>query len=133
MAFGIFDYTSELDKIVLADQLSLATLQALREKIGNDALPGFLIDYINAVTAAGGGMLAIHTASSIARYRTSANQAAISRKKGFMGKSQLELQKFPTAVHHVKIFYNGENRAKLFYKNTNNLQFIQNLGASVAD
>jgi hypothetical protein len=44
-----------------------------------------------------------------------------------MGKSQMEPQKFPNAVHHVKIFYNGSNRAKLFYKFQGGLQFIQNL------
>jgi hypothetical protein len=83
--------------------------------------------------AGGGGMLAVHIASSIANYGGSANQSAISRPQGFMGKGQLELKKFTTAVHHVKIFHKGENRAKLFYKNTGSLQFIQNLGASIAD
>lgn len=130
MSFSIFDYTPEFDEIVFIDPTSVATLKALREKIGNDSLPGFLIDYITAVMAAGGGTLAVHTASSIETYGASANQAAISRDKGFMGKSQLEPKKFPTAVHHVKIFYNGGGRAKLFYKYKGSLQFIQNLGAS---
>lgn len=131
MSFGMFDYTPGLDLIVMADQASVTTLKALREKIGNDALPGFLIDYIKAVMAGGGGTLAIHTASSIAG-SADANQAAISRDKGFIGKSQLEPKKFPIAVHHIKIFYSGENRAKLFYKYKGSLQFIQNLGASLA-
>jgi hypothetical protein len=130
MSFGIFEYESELDGIVLVNPTSVSTLETLREKIGNDALPGFLIEYIRAVLAGGGGTLAIHTAASIANYGSSANQAAISRDKGFMGKNQLEPKKFPGAVHHVRIFYNAENRAKLFYKYQGSLQFIQNLGAS---
>jgi len=125
------DYTPELDDIVLADPTSVAALEALRAKIGNDALPGFLIDYIKAVMTGGGGTLAIHTASSIAT-AASVNQAAISRAKSLMGKSQLEPNKFPSAVHHVKIFYNAKGRAKLFYKHKGSLQFIQNLGAQLA-
>ncbi|WP_025293757.1 Z1 domain-containing protein [Sphingomonas sanxanigenens] len=131
MSFGMFDYTDELDTIVLANQTSVATLDALRAQLGNDALPQFLIEYITAVTAGGGGTLAIHTASSIAG-SADANQAAISRDKGFMGKSQLEPKKFPTAVHHVKIFFNAAGRAKLFYKYKGSLQFIQNLNDPLA-
>ncbi|SMH62753.1 Z1 domain-containing protein [Azospirillum agricola] len=131
MSFGIFNYMPDLDEIVLSNQTSAATLDELRKKIGNDALPGFLIDYIRAVMAGGGGTLAVHTASSIATYGDSANQATISRDKGFMGKSQLEPKKFPTAVHHIKVFYNSEGKAKLFYKYKGSLQFIQNLGATL--
>ena len=132
MSFGIFNYVPKLDEIVLNDQVDIGTLQTLRDEIGNDALPGFLIEYIKAVMKGVGGTLAIHTASSMAAYGTSANQEAISRDKGFMGKTQLEAKKFPTAVHHVKIFYNSQNRAKLFYKYKGSLQFIQNLGTPSA-
>jgi hypothetical protein len=131
MSFGIFDFEAELDQIVLGAQTDIATLDALRAKLSNDALPQFLIDYIGAVMAAGGGTLAVHTASSIAGYGDSANHAAISREKGFMGKPQLESKKFPTAAHHIKIFFNAENRARVFYKYGGSLQFIQNLNTSV--
>jgi hypothetical protein len=133
MAFGLFDFDGKLDELVLAGPTSVATLEALRAELGNGALPQFLIDYIRATQAAGSGAdLAIHTASSIAKYGASANHEAISRAKGFMGTTQLELGKFPTAVHHVKIFVNAAGRGRLFYKNTGSLQFVQNLGASLA-
>lgn len=131
MSFGIFDFDAELDQIVLGAQTDIATLHALRTKLGNDALPQFLIDYIGAVMASGGGTLAVHTASSIAGYGDNANQAAISRDKGLLGNPQLELKKFPTAAHHVKIFFNAENRARVFYKYRGSLQFIQNLNTAV--
>ncbi len=127
MSFGMFDYSDDLDAIVLEDQNSLATLQGLRAKIGNDTLPAFLIDYIAAVAPNGPASLAIHTASSIEGYKDTADQAAISRDKGFMGKSQLEPKKFPNAVHHIKIFYNAGRKARLFYKYQGSLQFVQNL------
>lgn len=131
MSFGIFDFDTELDQIVLGAQTDIATLHALRTKLGNDALPQFLTDYIGAVMAGGGGTLAVHTASSIAGYGDNANQTAISRDKGLLGNPQLELKKFPTAAHHVKIFFNAENRARVFYKYRGSLQFIQNLNTAV--
>jgi Z1 domain-containing protein len=126
MSFGLFDYTPDLDPLVLQDHSSIDTLRKLQAKIGKDALPGFLIEYIKTASQNTPGSLAIHTASSIAG-STDARQATISRDKGFMGKSQLEPKKFPDAVHHVKIFFNKKNRAKLFYKFEGSLQFIQNL------
>jgi hypothetical protein len=126
MSFGIFEYTPDLDSIVIPQQSSVETLIKLRAKIGNKALPQFLIDYIKAASPEGIASLPIHTASSIAGSKD-ANQATISRDKGFMGKSQLETAKFPDAVHHVKIFYNKTNRAKLVYKFQGSLQFVQNL------
>lgn len=127
MSFGLFEFSTELDEIVFQNQASTNTLEALRAKIGSDALPDFLIQYIAKVAPNGVESLAIHTASSIASYGDSANHTTISRDKGFMGKSQLEPKKFPNAVHHVKIFYNAEGKAKVFYKYKGSLQFIQNL------
>jgi len=132
MSFGMFDYSDELDAIVTANQSSVETLKKLRAKIGNDALPEFLIEYIKAASPNGPASLAIHTASSIAGYGSSANQTAISRDKGFMGNPQLELKKFPNAVHHVKVLYNAAGKAKLFYKFVGSLQFVQNLRDSAA-
>lgn len=129
MSFGIFDYSADLDKIVTKDQNSVHTLTELRQKIGNVALPQFLIDYINSTCPDGPESLAIHTASSIAGYERPIRET-ISRKKGFIGKSQLELTKFPGAVHHIKIFYNDKGKARLFYKFSGSLQFVQNLKAA---
>jgi hypothetical protein len=126
MSFGMFNYTSDLDAIVQQDQRSIETLARLRDKVGNQSLPKFLIDYIKAASPEGVASLAIHTASSIAGSKD-ADQNTISRDKGFMGKSQLEPAKFPDAVHHLKIFYNKKKKAKLFYKFQGSLQFVQNL------
>lgn len=127
MSFGMFDYEPDLDAIVLSNQSSLETLKKLREKMGNEALPKFLIDYIEATSPDGAESLAIHTSSPIAGYAASANQDAITRTKGFIGNPQLELKKFPKAVHHIKVLYNAKGKARLFYKFKGSLQFIQNL------
>jgi len=127
MSFGMFEFADELDAIVNQNSTDIGTLGALRARIGNDSLPQFLIDYISAMLRAGSGSLAIHLASSIANYGQSANQEAISRAKGFMGKPQLEEGKFPGAAHHVKIFFNSNGKGKIFYKYKEKIQFIQNL------
>jgi hypothetical protein len=127
MSFGMFEYSKKLDAIIAEGQTSVETLKKLRDKIGNGALPKFLIDYIEVASQNNPGSLAIHTASSIAGYGSRADQKAISRGKGFMGKSQLEPNKFPEAVHHIKIFYNNNGKAKVFYKFVGSLQFMQNI------
>lgn len=127
MSFGMFDYSTDLDAIVGQDQRSIDTLNQLRDKIGNEALPRFLIDYITAIAPNGIDSIAIHTASSVAGYGASADVQSITRDKGFLGRPQLEEKKFPRAVHHVKILYNADNRARLFYKFMGSLQFVQNL------
>jgi len=126
MSFGMFEYSEALDDIVSKDPTNINMLEELHVRIGNDALPQFLIDYIRSSSQAGSGSLAIHTASSIVNSKD-ADQAAIARTKGFIGKSQLEEKKFPDSEHHVKIFYNGNGKARLFYKFKGSVQFVQNL------
>ena len=117
---------------MLQDPSDVNTLENLREKIGNQALPKFLIDYIKARSPDGRESLAIHTASSITGYKATADQKAISRKKGFIGNPQLETKKFPKAIHHIKVFHNADGKARLFYKFRGSSQFIQNLKTDVS-
>jgi hypothetical protein len=131
MSFGMFDYSSDLDAIVLDDQTSIETLEKLRNKIGSDALPMFVIEYVKAMSQ-GTGSLAIHTARSIAGYAQPTNQEAISRSKGFIGNPQLESKKFPNAVHHFKIFYNNAGKARLYLK-FKGVQFMENRKGSASD
>jgi len=99
----------------------------LRDLVGEKGLPQFLINFIEIMSEDDQAIsLAIHTSSSIAGYGDSADQVAISRKKGFIGKPQLEVAKFPDAMHHLKIFYNKENKGKVFYKYLNKVNFIEN-------
>jgi Z1 domain-containing protein len=131
MAFGIFDFSTNLDEIVKANPSSIETLNQLRAQLGNDALPQFLLNYIQATPVGAPGSIAIHQASSIAGYGDKANQANISRDKGLLGNPQLELKKFPNAVHHFKIFFNEAGKARLYYKFRGKVQFVQNLKSTL--
>tara|TARA_R110002111_G_scaffold261984_1_gene336621 strand:- start:102080 stop:103975 length:1896 start_codon:yes stop_codon:yes gene_type:complete len=128
MSFQIFDCPNPeiFDEIVLTNQSSISTLSKLSQEIG-EALPDFLIAYLKDALKASPGSLAIHTSSSVEGYASSADIDQISRTKGFIGNPQLEKKKFPDSIHHVKIFHNGKGKARVFYKNTGGISFIQNL------
>jgi hypothetical protein len=128
MSFAIFNCPDpdELDQIVVSGPTAIETLKQLADVIG-EGLPRFLIDYLEAELKVSPGTLAIHKASSIASYGSSADKEKISRTKGFFGKPQLEESAFPKAIHHVKIFHNGKGKARVFYKNQGGVQFVQNL------
>jgi hypothetical protein len=127
MGYAIFDFSDACDRIVEQDRTSLGTLRELQKLVGPAALPSSLIELMEIMSTYVPGGLAIHRASSIANYGPSADQDAISREKGFIGNPQMELRTFPEAIHHVKNFYNGANKARVFYKFTGGLQLVQNL------
>jgi hypothetical protein len=130
MSFQLFDCPdpNSLDDIVKTDPTSVSTLRALAKEIGGDAVPKFLIDYLHQAQTSQPGTLAIHTSASIAGYKdASTDKEAISRSKGFIGTNQLNSKVFPHATHHVKIFHNGQGKARLFYKSLGRVHFVQNL------
>ena len=127
ISFGQFEFSSELDEVVNGGPTDIATLTELRSQIGEEALPQFLIEYIESAQVANPGSLAIHVASSIAGQKSGVDHDAITRKRGFMGDTQLEEAKFPKAAHHIKIFYNAKGNARVFYKLTDGgVNFIHN-------
>ncbi len=128
MSFQKFDCPdlAMLDGIVTTNPRSLETLEKLAAEVG-EALPLFVIEYLQAALKVTPDSLAIHTLSSIKGYKKSADQSEISRARGFIGNPQLELRKFPNAIHHVKIFHNGQGKGRVFYKNQGGVQLIQNL------
>ena len=90
------------------------------------SVPKFLIEYLRAEVTRAPLSLAIHKSASIEGQSSGTDKELIRRVKGFIGKSQLEIKRFPSAAHHVKVFHNGNGKARLFYKNTGTAQFVQN-------
>lgn len=101
----------------------LVKLQKLRELIGDEAFPKYLFDYITH-TAQSTDTIGIHEPASIMRY-SDADKDKIARDKSLIGKTQTD--KFKNAAHHIFIFYNDTGWARIFYKFTGSIQFIQNL------
>ncbi len=127
MSFSLFEHNdfSALDSLIDSAPQSIDTLVALSEATGG-AVPEYLIEYLRAEVSRSVESLAIHKSTSIARQRSGTDHEHIRRVKGFIGKSQLEESRFPLAVHHIKIFHNGQGKARVFYKNTGSAQFLQN-------
>ena len=131
MSFEKFTYKDKKDKLdaIIAEAPGdLNTLKKLQGEIGKKALPDLLVEFIGARLESAPGTLAIHESASIANYGKSADKNAITRKKGFIGTPQLEESKFPNAEHHIKVLYNGDGEARLFYKVGGGVKFTENPG-----
>lgn len=129
MAFKVFDWDPAVDAIVQNDQTGVATLSRLKDVVGAEALPQFLIDYIQTIEPNGPGSLAIHMSLNIDGYGD-ADKNQITRAKGFIGTNDLERNRFPTAAHHIKVYRSARTgKARVFYKFTEDkAQFMQNRG-----
>ncbi|WP_412755538.1 Z1 domain-containing protein [Legionella longbeachae] len=117
MAFGIFKYTNEIEKIINKESHSyLEKLTKLHTIIGDASLPMCLIDFIHGTSNGHNDKIAIHNPGSVSNRRT-VDPITITRTGGGMlGTGDLELNKFPHAYHHIKIFYTENGDAKLYYK-----------------
>ncbi|UYB51917.1 hypothetical protein OCJ37_18395 [Xanthomonas sp. AM6] len=124
MAFPIFDLTDKIISISSGTDESLARLRALAEIIEDTNLPQYLIRFIERTSAGQYGLVALHPPMNITGY-TDANHEQISRAKGFIGNTQLN--KSPTAVHHVFLARNNQGKARIIYKYRGNIQFIKNM------
>ncbi len=129
MSYELFDYTEDVNRIINSDELAFSKLSALHNLLGDKKLPPYVIDYIKNFSPRKDDSIAIHLSSSIEGYKDiSVDKDKIERRKGFMGKTQLQQLKYPHAVHHIKVFYNGNNKARVFYKYDANIKFLKNQG-----
>lgn len=133
MAFSIFKYDESLEEIIDEDVSVFDRLNNLRKKIGEDSFPEYLISFIRRVCPDDDKSVALHPSSSIENYKKAdgLDKEKIERKKGFFGSPQMQREKHPKAVHHLKIFFNGKGKARLFYKFDGSIQFIKNLHKSL--
>jgi len=128
MGFEVFNYDERMVKEIVDDneRSSFNKLDSLRDLLGNNKLPIYLVEYIKNFSPSGEKSLAIHPSRDMAGY-TDADKDKIERAKGFIGQSDLEEPKYPQAVHHIKIFHNGKGHARVFYKYFGGIKFIKNL------
>ena len=123
MSFPIFDYSPEIDRIIQGSNDPISSLTRLQAKIGNDALPDYLIQYVQSILPNGPQSIALHPSSTIENMKD-ADKNKIERTKGLFGQVRRE---FPDAAHHFKIFFNSKNRARLIYKFNGNISFLKNV------
>jgi Z1 domain/Type III restriction enzyme, res subunit len=123
MSFPIFNYSDEVKRIVRETNNPLACLKELQGEIGADALPDYLIHYVQRVLPSGPNSIAIHPSLTVENMRD-ADKANISRDKGLFGQAK---RAFPDALHHFKIFFNAQDKARLIYRYNGNISFIKNV------
>src|SRR5262249_17985064 len=117
MAFHLFDFDDRYQAILQSDVEVEQKLEQLSLALGSGVFPSYLKEFMLQTSPNPEQAIAIHPASSIAGY--SSNEAGldksrIERRKGFMGTNQLEKNRYPNAVHHLKVFYNDDGKGRLF-------------------
>jgi hypothetical protein len=129
MSFDLFEYDpTALKEVLEAGIPALRKVKALSALLGNNCLPDYLINYIENFCPAGDGSIAVHNPKSIAGYADKAGEidkATITRTKGFIGDPQLELSKYPDAIHHINILFNGIGKARVFYRYRGDIRFLR--------
>jgi hypothetical protein len=129
MSFGLFDFDKKsVEAIISQDQKPIEKIKALAGLLGKDCLPGYLINYIENFCPDGDKSVAVHPPSSIAGYSDkdgAMDKATITRTKGFVGKSQMEVTKYPDAIHHINVFHNDSGKARVFYKYDGSVRFLK--------
>jgi hypothetical protein len=129
MSFALFDFDRPAVEAILSqNNTQLKKAQALSKLLGNACLPDYLLNYIENFCPLGDSSLAIHPPMSIAGYSDkegATDKATITRTKGFIGKSQMEVSKHPDAIHHINIFVNDAGKARVFYKYSGSVRFLK--------
>ncbi len=129
MSFALFSFNKEkVETIIGQDIEPIAKLNSLAELLGEDCLPGYLLNYIENFRPLGDKSVAVHPPISIAGYTDKdgeTDKATITRTKGFVGKNQMEVMKYPDAIHHVNVFYNDSGKARVFYKYDGSIRFLK--------
>lgn len=136
MSWDMFDYNSKLDEIT--SQLSQnpqETLRAISEIVGENGFPPYVLQFIDEFSPYGVSSLAIHKTTLLGSNYESADKEQIIRLRGFISTGDLEKDRYPKAIHHIKVFRNEANRARVFYKYTpeiGNIRFIKNMRTGVS-
>lgn len=132
MSWDLFDYNDAIDRIVTElTKDPMAMLRELSSAVGEASLPGHVLSFIEGFSL-GNDSIAVHSTTVLgSKYGTPEERADVRRRRGFIGTNQLEKSRFPHAIHHVKIFSNEAERARVFYKyspDIGSIRFLKNLG-----
>ena len=127
MSFHIFDYEDDIEDIIEDEsKRSLEKLKSLQGRLPDGKLPQYLVSFIEQFSPEGSSSLAVHGSADMSN-RSDADERNITRGRGLIGGSDLEGRKYPHAVHHIKIFYNKEKKARVFYRYVGSIKFLKNL------
>jgi hypothetical protein len=132
MSFALFDFdeqsiTEKFNRNNRDDQSVLSDLYLV---LNTDKFPQYVRNYLELELCPGSRLISFHRPSGFgtaeSRY-TDEEKLNIRRTKGIFATNGYKRSELPDARHHLKIFYNGMGKARLFYKiNGGAIKFIQN-------
>ncbi|MBL4786348.1 MAG: DNA helicase [Cohaesibacteraceae bacterium] len=132
MSFALFEYNEErystlFDRAGRSDQV---VLKDLRKAFGDQQLPDHVFKYLLHEIKPGNTQISFHRASGFgtaSKNYTDEEKQNIRRTKGIFATNEYKRSERPHARHHLKVFHNGEGKARIFYKiNGGAIKFIQN-------
>lgn len=124
MSFEKFIYKAEIDALLGDTATSFDRIKQLRDLLGDNCLPAYLLEFVKAFSPHSTASLAMHPSNTIEGY-ADADHADVSRKKGLIGKSDREEARFPNAIHHIKIYKNSQGEARVFYRYEGKISFAK--------
>jgi Z1 domain len=127
MLFGLFDYDARIDAMLRKDMPTLEKMESLAKALGESPFPAYLRRYILRTASKGSSEIFVHPPLDISGYtdREGLDRENISRKRGFIGNTQLA--RAPSSVvHHLFVLHNAQGKARLLYKFVGTIQFIKN-------
>ncbi|MDD9868661.1 MAG: DEAD/DEAH box helicase family protein [Gammaproteobacteria bacterium] len=136
MSFELFDYSEakveeKLEGVSEKKLTNIAVLEKFADYLGEESFPQHLLNFIKHFDGGSAG-IAIYPSHNIADDKEDSSRgddfSKVFRSRGFWG--QFNRDKMGGAVHHFKIFYNSDNKARLFYRydcdDIKSLRFIEN-------
>lgn len=132
MSFGLFDFDKNKYDALMSRQgrTDSQMLDTLREHFSDSEFPDYLYDYLKHDLKNSKTDISFHRSSAFGTGSSNYPDeeiANIRRKKGIFANSEFARSEQKDARHHLKIFYNDNGKARLFYKiNGNSIKFIQN-------
>lgn len=124
ISFGLIPYTEVLQK---ATKDSIGGLDAFKDIIKllpKDYVSNHILEFVDSLALKNKKVVAWHFSGAIEKYKD-ADYKEIRRSRGFFGKGDLEINRFPEATHHFKFYFNKDGKARLFYKYTENTARIK--------
>lgn len=123
MGFAIFNYDDSIASLVETEKISnFEKLVKLSENIGDDSLPTYLINFIKSFMPSGNDSIAFHGI----RTATKEYEEKLERSRGVFGGD--DFKKFPMATHHILIWRNNSNRARIIYAYQGSIKTLKNRG-----
>lgn len=129
MSFELFDFMLDIEIMGASEMNNLERFAEMKKFIPRNSFPDYIQQYIltDAFTEKD---VCFHKPSSFGTDKSSYTNEEIEkirRTKGIFSTNEFSRGDRPDARHHLKIFYNQQGRARLFYKiNGKSIKFMQN-------